>query len=383
MKKLRCLVILVLIATMLGGCFGAKEIEHLTYVNTLGVDYVKGKIIFYTQIISFFNIAKQEAGGTRQHQSIAIGKGIGDTVDQAIFNLYATSHQRLVWSHVKAIVFSEAALKQDVINQVLDLTDRYYEFRYAIWTFATKEPLEEVLFNQPYLSSSVLYSQLNDPMAIYNQSSVISPIYLYKFIWKWKENGQTLLLPYMAIDPNNWTQDKKNYPQLYMAGVCFLQNKTFKGCLPRSHLMGLRWLEKKTARTALTIKNKGAFVAISVLENIRPTITPHVVNGKASFDIHLSVEGGVTQYLHVTTEDDLKKWIRQAIAEEIRRTYQEGLKLKVDALQLSNALYRKYPKEWHRLTVNRELPLDENSIKSIKVQVKLLGGNLSKLREHK
>ncbi|MDH4616224.1 hypothetical protein EDM52_16075 [Brevibacillus invocatus] len=75
--------------------------------------------------------------------------------------------------------------------------------------------------------------------------------------------------------------------------------------------------------------------------------------------------------------------MREAIAGEIRRTYQEGLKFKVDALQLSNALYRKYPHQWHRLAVDRELPLDENSIKSIKFQVKLLGGNLSKLREHK
>ncbi|KTD86800.1 hypothetical protein UQ64_15310 [Paenibacillus etheri] len=77
-------------------------------------------------------LQKKEAGQT-QEQKTFIGKAEGDSFDTAIFNLYATSPQRIVWSNVKTIVFSEAALKEStVINQVLDVWDRYYEFRYSL-----------------------------------------------------------------------------------------------------------------------------------------------------------------------------------------------------------------------------------------------------------
>lgn len=383
MRKLRLLVTMVLICAMLTGCWGSREIEHLIYVNSIGVDYVKGKFVVYTQIISFYNVAKQEAGGQRSPQSIAINKAEGETVDLAVFNLYATSQERLAWSHVKAIVFSEAALKHDVVNQVLDMIDRYYEFRYTIWTFATKDPLEDIFSAQPILNISVLYSQLNNPNDIYKQSSVIAPMYLYKFIWKWKENGQTMLLPYLSLDKKKTTQDKSPHPKVYMEGICFLQNKKLKGCLPRSQIMGLRWMDKSMQRSHLIVRDKkGEIVAILVLEKIKPKIIPQVKNGKTTFHIKVTGASVIPQYVKTTPEKKIDEWTDKAVSDEIRKTYLEGLKIHTDVLQLSDALYRKDPAQWHRLSENGELPLTPESIESIDVKVKLFTGQMAKVREH-
>lgn len=153
------------------------------------------------------------------------------------------SHKNCL-SHVKTIVFSEKALKHDVVNEVLDVWDRYYEFRYTVWTMATKEPLQEVLNTPSTAELSVLYSQLNNPLNPYTQSSEIAPLYLYEFIREWKEEGQTVQLPQLTI-VKGWTENKKISPKLKAGGICFLENKQFKGSLPRRYLLGLRWVEKK------------------------------------------------------------------------------------------------------------------------------------------
>lgn len=243
MKLIRCMLVTALLSMLLTGCWGSKEIEHMIYVNTLGVDYVDNKVVVYIQMVNFSGIAKKEAGQS-QEQKTFIGKAEGDSFDAAIFNLYATSPQRIIWSNVKTIVFSEAALKKgSVINQVLDVWDRYYEFRYTVWTMATNEPMEEVLTTPSIADLSVIYSQLNSPMRTYEQSSVVAPLYLYKFIWKWREKAETVRLPFLEIAPD-WTSNKEPSPNISMSGICFLQNEQFRGCLKSKEILGVRWLEK-------------------------------------------------------------------------------------------------------------------------------------------
>lgn len=382
MQKLKCFLTIVVISSLLSGCWGAKEIEHLIYVNSIGVDYVKGKFVFYTQIISFNNIAKQEAGGQRSPQSISVGKGEGRTLDEAIFNLYRTSQQRLSWSHIKAIVFSEDALKQDVVNQLLDVIDRYYEFRYTVWTFATKEPIEDIFNASPILNISVLYSQLNDPQDIYRQSSVVAPMYLYKFIWKWKEPGQTMQLPELSINKVQWTENKKKHPKLIMGGVCFLQNKKLKVCLPRPEIMGLRWLDKEAPRPGITVFHNGEPITTLVMEKIKPEIIPKVEGDKVTFQLKVSTKANMPQLVKAVTEENLRKWAEKSIADEIMNTYRLGQKTETDVLQLSDALYRQNAKAWHRLTKDGELPLRPDTISRVDVALELFGGNLSKIREH-
>lgn len=181
MRWVRCLLAAALLTVPLTGCWGAREIEHMIYANTIGVDYVENRVVVYIQMVNFSGIAKKESGQAQQ-QKTTVGKAEGASFVEAIFNLYASSPQRISWSNVKSIVFSEAALKHGMVDQVLDVWDRYYEFRYTVWTMATREPLEEVLNTKSVDELSVIYSQLNSPMRIYEQSSVIAPLYLYKFI---------------------------------------------------------------------------------------------------------------------------------------------------------------------------------------------------------
>ncbi|MEK4355904.1 Ger(x)C family spore germination protein [Paenibacillus sp. FSL M7-1455] len=378
MRWVRCLLAAALLTVPLTGCWGAREIEHMIYVNTIGVDYVENRVVVYIQMVNFSGIAKKESGQAQQ-QKTSVGKAEGTSFDEAIFNLYASSPQRISWSNVKSIVFSEAALKHGIVDQVLDVWDRYYEFRYTVWTMATRDPLEEVLNTKSINELSVIYSQLNSPMRIYEQSSVIAPLYLYKFIWKWKEKGDTVLLPYVEIMPG-WTEDGKPSPNVSMTGVCFLNNHKFRGCLVSEDILGLRWLEKKTRRTPLAVKQERKVQAMMVMNKIKSSIRPKLRQGKPVFDITVSMQATIPQLNASLNKRELEMEAAREVKEQVRGTYLKALEMGVDAYGLSGVLRRNMPDAWHRLSAKGGIDLDSGSIGKIDVKVNLISGGISKLK---
>lgn len=378
MKSIRCITVVILISALLTGCWGNREIEHNIYVNTLGVDYVKDKVIVYIQMVNFGGIAKKESGQSLQQKTF-VGKAEGDAFDTAVFNLYESSPQRIIWSNVKTVVFTENALKHGLINQVMDVWDRYYEFRYTVWAMATKEPLEPLLNATSISELSAIYSQLNSPMRSYEQSSMIAPLYMYKFNWKWKEKGETVHLPYL-VTVSGWTDNKKPSPNISMAGVCFLDHQKFRSCLPTKDILGLRWLEKKTIRTPLVIKGEKKIAATMVMNKIKSSIRPRIVNGKPVFDIRVSMQATLPQLSASFHKQKLERQAAQEVKNQIMDTYVKGLEKDIDAYGLSAKLYRSMPKEWQELSNKGQLKLDRGSIGIITVKVNLISGGISKMR---
>ncbi|MBD2861162.1 Ger(x)C family spore germination protein [Paenibacillus oceani] len=382
MRAIRTLLAAALIPLLLTGCWGIREIEHLVYLNSVGVDYKDGKVVFYGQVVSFFNVAKKEGGDQAQKQLVSIVKAEGDSFDKAVFNMYTTAQQRIAWSHVKSLVFTEEALEKRIIEQVFDVWDRYYENRYTIWVFATKEPIERVFEATPIQNVSVVYSQLNDPKDIYAQNSVVAPIYLYDFIRTWHEKSQALKLPFLAID-DSWRENGNVKPKLEMSGIGVFHNKSYKGDMPRISLHGLRWLNPKTVRTPLYVKSGQGGAATEstiVLENVKPRIEAEVSGGKAAFRISISAAGNIPQLEQDVQEKELERLAEAKIKSEIKKTYTEGLNLGADVLGLSEALYRAKPKQWHDLIRNGKLPLRPDSIVSIEVSVDIVSGGISKIK---
>lgn len=379
MKWIRCMLVTTLLSMLLTGCWGSKEIEHMIYVNTLGVDYVDNKVVVYIQMVNFSGIAKKEAGQSLEQKTF-VGKADGDSFDNAIFNLYGTSPQRIVWSNVKTIVFSEAALKKgSVINQVLDVWDRYYEFRYTVWTMATNEPMEKVLTTPSIADLSVIYSQLNSPMRTYEQNSIIAPLYLYKFIWKWKEKAETVLLPFLEVAPD-WTSNNAPSPNISMSGICFLQNEQYRGCLKTKDILGVRWLEKKTQRTPLIIKEDKQVLAVIVMNKVKSSIRPKMKHGKPVFDIKVSMQGTLPELSSNLNKKDLELKAIEEINKQIRGTYLKGLEINADVYGLSSKFYRNLPKDWNKLNDKGILPLDSSSIDKIDIKVNLTSGGISKMK---
>ena len=69
------------------------------------------------------------------------------------------------------------------------------------------------------------------------------------------------------------------------------------------------------------------------------------------------------------TENAIRKGVIKKVKEEIKTTYEAGLKLDVDIYRLSEHLYRNNVKVWKILENNGKIPLTEESIRIINVEI--------------
>lgn len=370
----------ILLLSTLTGCWGAREIEHMVYPNTFGIDYNQGKVYVYLQFISFSGVAKTESGESNKEETFYVGKGEGGNLDEAVFNLYASSQQRISWSHLKSIVITSTALKQGLTEQLVDLFDRYYEFRYTQWIMATHHSLEEVFRTPSNVDMSIVYSQLNNPKDPYSQSSWIAPLYLHRFIWMNNEKSYTVLLPLIKVDKDRWYRNDKASPRIIVDGVCVMYNRAYTGDLTGGKMLGIRWMEKKTERTPLNIASEGKDIGLLVVENLKNEVRSTINDHNLYFDVNITGDANIPFLLQATSEQKIKEAAEQEIARQIKESYAAGVNIGGDVLQLTDKLWRTHPEEWHRLKRTKESLLEPDSLRSVDVKIRIKSAGISKLR---
>lgn len=165
-----CVSSIVAVCVMLlTGCWDSKEVQSINFITAIGIDYADNQYTTYAQLIDFSSIAKQEGPTPREGSQIWIGKGTGTTLSMAINNLYETSQQQTLWTHVKAIVLSKNALEgrlEDVFNTLLHSG----QLRYTPWIYATEQDLSTLLSPSAILNQSAQTIELFEPMRLYRQS---------------------------------------------------------------------------------------------------------------------------------------------------------------------------------------------------------------------
>ncbi|MEH7301037.1 Ger(x)C family spore germination protein [Neobacillus drentensis] len=369
---MRYVCLIVFTVVILSGCWDIKEVEQQLYIHALAVDYKNGKFVLYGQVISFNNLAKQEGGASRQPQTTATVKGTGETINDAAFDLYTTAQQRFSWEHITAIVYTENTLKSGKILHVNDFLQRYYQIRNIIWTFGTKEPIEEVFAAKPILNITVLYSQLSNPDDIYKQSSSIKPIQLFELNRKLSEPAYTTHIPYLSTSKKTWKENKKEHQVAYIGGSGFLRGKRYVGFVVRDDLWGDRWLTRDVNRTKLSVKEDNKTIVVGPTINIKSKISPVMLNNKVKFTIDVKADFKTTEILKQKTSKELKKLAEKEIRKQIEETYKKGLANHIDIFELSDVLYKQKNKEWKKIAQNGVIPLEPDTINKINVNVTVL-----------
>jgi spore germination protein KC len=365
---------------LLTGCWGAQNIDHLVYIDAIGVDYKDNHFIVYVQLMSFTGLAKVETGGAQEKTAVAIGRATGETFNIATDQLY-TSIQRMVsWGHVKSVVFTNRALKKAVIQDVLNVIARYNEIKPSIWVYATDEPLKKLFGTIPFLHTTPYYSLLANPEEIFNQSSFIRSIRLNRFIADMNEDSKTVRLPYLSITKRNWEEDKKEKPMLSLQGICFVDRYELQKCIDRSKLLGIRWLEKDISRTPIYVKKGNKVIASIIVLQPKSKISYKIKGNTPVFNIEISSKGSVIELKEKLTEKELIPLAQKTVEDEIRSLYKLGLKYDIDTLNLSEVMYRKNPEDWKRFSKNGKIPLTDENLKNIKVKVSIDTSGKQKFR---
>ncbi|ANB59755.1 Ger(x)C family spore germination protein [Anoxybacteroides amylolyticum] len=368
---LKRIVPLLLSVFLLTGCWGTKNIDHVVYIHSVGIDYKNNKFIVYVQLISFTGLAKAEAGGGQQKINTTVGKATGKTFNIVTDNIYPSIQQMVSWGHVKAIVFTDRALKRAPLEDVFDVLDRYNEIRHTLWVYATKERLDKLFSTVPLLQASVYFSLLANPIEIFEQSSFIRPIRLNRFVADINEPGKTVRIPYLTISKTHWEENHKIKPMLAVSGICFLKHYKLQTCINRSDLKGMRWVEKDISRTPIYVKKGGNVVASIVVLGPTSTISYKQNTSFPQFTIEIKAKGSLIELRKPLTEKQLLALAKKTVEQEVRDLYMRGLTHHIDIFNLSETLYQERPKEWKKVSVNGSIPLRKETLKTVKVDLSI------------
>jgi len=257
------------------------------------------------------------------------------------------------------------------MREAYDMVNRYREIRYNILLYGTKEPLRDIFVEKSLFNLSPLETLLDTPNQMYSQRSYILPMYGYKIIAHFNEPAESAMLPSLSLENGSWTEDHKPKRMFNIDGAYYFKHNSMVGWLSEKDLEGYRWLQKKLERSPINIPNDARPAAALVMIKPKPHIYPVLKNGKIYYNIRLSIKAYVDEMVRDLKKEEIEEQAAQVIRNEIRETYNKGLRINVDVLQLGEQLYRNHPKVWRQQS-DGEFALTPESLDRIDVKVKLL-----------
>ncbi|KAA8756563.1 Ger(x)C family spore germination protein [Paenibacillus sp. UASWS1643] len=379
---LLCLLMSCLI--ILSGCWDSKEVQSINFITGIGIDYEDNKYVAYAQLIDFSSIAKQEGPTSREESDIWVGRGEGTTLSMAINDLYQTSQQQTLWTHVKAIVLSKNAMSgrlEEIFNTLLHSG----QLRYTPWIFGTEQSIPEVLSPSALLNQSTQTIELFEPVKLYKQHSAFEPIRLHELLDGFREPASVILLPSITDKNKTWFNGDKAPPLIRTDGFFVISNGRSQGKVAGKDADGTRFVNyNHVYQYPLYVYKNGSKTPDLTLRlhNPQTKISSRKVGNGVTFDLTTSVKS-------VIVEDNgshnsprtMEKAAEEQIESEIRTTFQKNKSRNIDSYGLAEHLYRHDLAVWKELVQQRADPIKQFNLGKVEVHVKILNASTYKYTE--
>lgn len=364
------LLVLMLFTIVLAGCWDQNQPERMLYVNGIGVDYKDDEYIVYMQVANFANLGKTQQPNSDVTQA-EVGRARGDTMDEAIHELYHSVDQKVYWGHFSYLVVSEEAMENGKLSPIIDTFIRFRQTRYNIWVYTTKDSVEDVLLVRPVLNKAITLSNLGDPANTLEQESFVEPVDIRKLLIRLDEPNYEAMIPVIAVK-KNWKSEEGPIDATDLSGVGIVTPHSFKGFITGEKAKGIQWMSNETKRGQITFKMDGGNYFTMVIDGSKVKIEPIVTKGNVEFDVTISLDLTVSTVGENVSVESLKKAIKKEVEKEVWATYEEALKMDVDIYHFSEKLYRTDVKEWKKHQEDGQIELTKESIRDLKVKISKL-----------
>ncbi|WP_417898485.1 Ger(x)C family spore germination protein [Bacillus haimaensis] len=379
MGKVKLLILSCII--FLTGCSGIKNIQDLTYIVAIGIDYdeEEKEYVVYLQGLNFVNVAKQEGAKTVEHIPIFIATARGETLNMAVSKLYGKSEPPLYFGHINTLLLTNRLI-QSKSNEILEEVGRNRSLRPTMKIFTTEEKIEDVfnvpaLFNYPAIYT-VLFKAKIGQMA----ENELKAITMMNFLRDYYEPMGTAKIPSVKIDESSWKADQ-NYPVLYLNGFSAFQHQEYRREIPSDHAVTINWLTEKGISLDRRVEKEGELVAAVKLGEPKMKIKYDETAKRPKFSIEISVSADLLEKLQKDlTLKALKKQIEEDIKAKVEAIYSEGVENKLDILDAGEKWFREHPKDFQKLKEDSAFYLNQDSLTEVKVSVQILHFNSYKFK---
>lgn len=361
--------ILVLSLFLLEGCAGKREVEQLAFIIGIGIDQGKEPNTFKVT----FQIAQPKSSGgsaiEMENWTVSIEtesiRLIGQKINQ-IFN-----KQPFVGT-TRVVIFGEK-LAQSGINEVLDIFQRYYQFRRTAFLFIArgeaKDILETELRSKQLPALSLLGMIQGQP-----KSSSFPVTRLGHYLTVLGREGQNPVIPVVEkIKPGDrnieYSDEKGEELSLHGSGV--FEDGKLIDFLSDEETKGYLWLDNEVKTRIVQAKDKGKDkldISVQVLKS-NTKYKFENSDGKMGITFQIKTKVSLNELKGNQKVMDTKEWnefirtlepiIAQAIEEECRAAVSKSKSLAMDFIGIGRKLEQKDPKFWKEVKDDWESQLVE------------------------
>ncbi|KAB2335666.1 Ger(x)C family spore germination protein [Bacillus mesophilum] len=376
--KIRLLTFFSICCLFLTSCSGLKNIQDLTYIVAIGLDYdeVKQEYKAYIQSINFANVAKQEGAKSIEPIPSFIATATGETLNLAVSKLYKKSKPPLFFGHTLSLVLSENLVKNK-FDEVITEIGRNRSLRPTLRLLVAKENIEEILntkalFNYPSVYS-VIYKHSSEQIS----QNEITPILLMDFLRDYYEPMGTAKLPSVKIDQDTWKAEQ-NYPVLYFDGYTVFQNQEYITTLAFKDAFLANWLLEDNIIFDHKVEKNGQLLAAISLTLSKFKIKFQKSEQSPAFSIEVSVQGDLLEKIKDIPTEELINLIEKDLEKRITELYDFGVENNMDILNTGVKWYRNHPKKFKELNDLNSFYLEKDSLTAVKVDVQIVNQNTYK-----
>lgn len=368
---------------LLTGCVNLKNIQELTYVLCIGVDYDEetDEYIVYLQAVNFLNVAKQEGGREPKEVPPWIAVERGQTINLAIEKLYQVSQPALFFGHQRTFLFSDTVIKKKM-NEVMRDLGRNKSVRHTVYLYGTDQPIKDILNVQALFFYPPIYNILLYPVEVAGDTPLIKPIRLREFTSRYFEPVGGIGIPALTIDKKSWETGDKKYDTLKIKGGYFFRSKEFRGYLSRKDVTGLKWTNPSPNYNTMSIKEDGQAVITFRINAPSIKVKLNKKEGKPTFTLKGKADVEIMEKVKDLPYKKMKQMLDKELRNDIERTFEKGMEKKIDIYELGEKWFRYHLNDYqqYKKEYGNEFYLDRESITDIKMDVRIIHTNSYKYK---
>ncbi|MGE5485428.1 MAG: Ger(x)C family spore germination protein [Ignavibacteriales bacterium] len=354
------LVLLVLVASLLGGCWSRKEITEIAIVLGTGIDLLPdGRIRLSVQIArpGAFYGGGEAGGGGRQPASWVVS-GEGKTVEEAARYLAMRVPRELYWGHSIILVFGEEMARRG-LRPVGDFFNRERQPRETMWVMVAEGEAKDVLE-----CNSVLEKTSAQAAAFLTRMRTGFAVQIREFTEMLASKGVQPVATRVIVKELGTTQGPTQegmapaQRQVEVSGVAVFSEDRLIGWLDDHETRGLLWLKGEVVKGCIAVPSpEEPDKEISLRTRQGQTkIIPQYDGGRVRFDVKIKTEADIVeqQSLENLARPEKIKALEKLMGEEIRTRATAALEKAqreygVDIFGFGDAFHRKYKRDWQKL----------------------------------
>lgn len=363
-SRLVYVLILLVAALPMTGCWNSREPKQLAIVMALGIDKAPGnkyKVSF--QIANSGQVAPGiVAGGSAYGAPVMVYSGTGSSIYEAIRKTSRSVPRQLFFAHIRLVVIGESLAKAGM-QDIFDFFDRSRETRLTAMVLVARggdaEQAVRTLTPMEKLPANAVLGKMTYSSRLWSENFTV---YIDDVINMMVSEENVLLISGVKLaGDKEMSAKKKNVEQtnppaiLNISGMAVMQEGKFKKWLDGRLARGVIWARNKMESSVMTIDAMGKPKSVSIeVSRGKTKVKTQFTNGQLRFHFHIDAEGFITE-LQVPFDmtkpggiDSMEKEWAETIREEVEAAIKQAQSDKCDMFGLGQMLRREHPKQWNK-----------------------------------